>query len=222
MRLQQLLALPVVALSLTFAPVHAQSPNSSSGRKPRTQAIVQIDYEWSASSLLCDSHRIVLDENGNSTLFTKLCRNRTPTDRATYCQVKRGTILKVEVEKLISLLEKGGFFQFESKYDFNPDGSFTTEGTFEWTRVTRFGKSYEVESYNENGPPQLWGMLRAIEGVSALSEWNKVYEQTACQGLAGTYCSTTVSNVTNGRSPRRSSTSTREPTIMIAETSVAA
>jgi hypothetical protein len=42
------------------------------------------------------------------------------------------------------------------------------------------GKVFEVESYNENGPPELWAMLRAIEGVSALSEWNKVYEQQSC------------------------------------------
>lgn len=180
MRLQQLLALPLVALSLTLAPVQDQSPNAASTRQPQTQTIIQIDYEWSASSLLCLRHRIVLDKDGNSTLFTKLCRSRTPTDRATYCQVKRGTIPKFEFEKLISLLEKGGFSHFKPKYDFDPDGSFTTDGTFELTRVTRTGKAYEVESYNENGPPELWAMLRAIQGVSALSEWNKVYEQPAC------------------------------------------
>jgi hypothetical protein len=94
--------------------------------------------------------------------------------------VKRGTVPKSEFEKLISLLQKGGFFQFDDKYDLNPDGSFTTEGTFESTRVTRIGNTHEVESYNENGPPELWSMLRAIEGVSALSEWNRVYEQTTC------------------------------------------
>ena len=180
MRLQQLLALPLVALSLTLAPVQDQPPNAALTRQPQTQSTVQIDYEWSASALLCLRHRIVLDKDGNSALFTKLCRSRTPTDRATYCQVKRGTIRKFEFEKLISLLEKGGFFHFKPKYDFAPDGSFTTDGTLEWTRVTRTGKVYEVESYNENGPPELWAMLRAIEGVSALSEWNKVYEQTAC------------------------------------------
>jgi hypothetical protein len=180
MRLQKLLALPVIAVSLALAPAQAQSPNASSIRQPRTQAIAQIDYEWSASSMLCLRHRIVLDENGNSTLFTKLCRSRTPSDRATYCQVKRGTIPKFEFEKLISLLEKEGFFQFKPKYEFDPDGSFTTDGTFELTRVTRTGNAYEVESYNENGPPELWAVLRAIEGVSALSDWNRVYEQTAC------------------------------------------
>jgi hypothetical protein len=180
MRLQPLLALPALSLSLALAPAQAQSPNASLGLQPVTQAILQIDYEWSASSILCYRHRIVLDENGNSTLFTELCRKRTPSDRTTYCQVKRGTVRKFEFEKLISLLEKEGFFRFERKYDLNADGSFTTEGTLEWTRVTRMGKVYEVESYNENGPPELWAMLRAIEGVSALSEWNKAYQQTSC------------------------------------------
>jgi hypothetical protein len=180
MRLQQLVALSAVALILTLSRAQAKSPNASSGRQPRTQSIAQIDYESAASAILCHRYRIILDENGNSTLFTELCRKRTPSDRTTYCQVKRGTVSKFEFDKLISLLERGGFFQFEREYDLNPDGSFTTEGTFDWTRVTRMGNVYEVESYNENGPPELWGMLRAIEGVSALSDWNKVYQQTAC------------------------------------------
>lgn len=180
MRLRQVLSLLVFAFSLTLARAEAQSPDASSGRQPSTQGISQIDYESSASAILCHRHRIVLDGDGNSTLFTELCRKRSPSDRATYCQVKRGTVPKSEFEKLISLLQKGRFFQFERKYDLNPDGSFTTEGTFESTRVTRMGNAYEVESYNENGPPELWAMLRAVEGVSALSKWNKIFEQTTC------------------------------------------
>jgi len=182
MRLQQLLALTALALALApaLARAQAQSPNASSGREPRGQAIAQIDYESSATSILCDRHRIVLDKNGNSTLFTELCRKHTPSDRTTYCEVKRGTVPKLEFEKLISLLEKGGFFRFGRKYYLNPDGSFTTDGTSESTRVIRKGDLHEVESYDENGPPELWAMLRAIEGVSALSEWNKVYQQPAC------------------------------------------
>jgi hypothetical protein len=146
MRLRRVLSLPVFAFLLTLAHSEAQSLNASSDRQPGAQGISQIDYESSASAILCQRHRIVLDADGNSTLFTELCRKSSPSDRTAYCQVKRDTVPKSEFEKLISLLRKGEFFQFERKYDLNPDGSFTTEGTFESTRVTRMGNVYEVES----------------------------------------------------------------------------
>lgn len=180
MRFRRTLFALAFAILLTSAHSWAQSPNTSSVRQPSTPGISQIDYEVSASALLCDRHRIVLDEDGNSSLFTKLCRNRTPSDRTTYCQVKRGTVPKSEFEKLMSLLQEGGFFKFKRDYELNPDGTFTTDGGFESTRVTRRGDTHEVVSYDENGPFELWAMLRAIEGVSALSEWNKVDEQSTC------------------------------------------
>lgn len=180
MRLVQLLALFAFALLLASAHASAQSLNTSSVRQPSTQGMSEIDYEFSASALLCNRHRIVLDEDGNSTLFTKLCRNQSPSDRTTYCQVKHGTVPKSEFEKLVSLLQRGGFFKLKRDYELNPDGTLTTEGSYESTRVIRMGKAYEVIAYDENGPSGLWAMLRAIEDVSALSVWNKVYEQPTC------------------------------------------
>lgn len=143
-------------------------------------SISQIDYESSASSILCHRHRIVLNQDGTSALFTQVCRNREPGDRSTFCAVKRGTVLKSEFQRLSAQLERGGFFRFKSEYYLDPDGTFTTEGVSESTRVIRNGKTYKVVSYHGNGPSELWTIFRAIEGVSAQSEWNKVYEQTTC------------------------------------------
>lgn len=153
---------------------------SAPQKQNNVPGISQIDYELSASAILCHRQRIILNQDGSSTLFTELCRNRTPDDRATYCQIKAGTVTKSEFQRLSALLEQDGFFKFESKYYLDSNGAFTTEGNFESTRVTRSGKTYEVVSYNGNGPAALWVMLRAIEGVSVLSEWKNVYEQPTC------------------------------------------
>ena len=171
-----------ILLALLLSLVHAQTltTSSTSQKQNSVQGISQIDYEFSASAILCHRHRIILDQDGRSVLFTEVCRNRTPGDRATYCQVKRGAVTKTEFQKLGALLAQGRFFQLESQYYVDPNGEFTTDSSSESTRVTRPGKTYEVISYNGNGPSALRAMLRSIEGVSAVSEWKKVYKQPTC------------------------------------------
>ena len=168
------------AVLLSLTQTQALATSSAPQKQNSVPGISQIDYEFSASAILCDRHRIILNQDGSSALFTQLCRNRRPGDRATYCQVKRGTVTKSDFQKLGRLLEQGRFFEFKSQYYLDPNGEFTTEGSFESTRVIRSRETYEVVSYNGNGPSALWAMLRAIEGVSALSEWKKVYEQPTC------------------------------------------
>lgn len=181
MRTRRLSGLLAFALFLPSGRGQTLAAFSASQEKGSSMlSISQIDYESSASSILCHRHRIVLNQDGTSALFTELCRNRRPGDRATFCQVKRGTVLKSEFERLSALLDRGGFFKFKGEYDLDPDGFFTTDSGFESMRVIRSAKIYKVVSYNGNGPSALWVMFRAIEGVSAQSEWSTIHEQMTC------------------------------------------
>lgn len=53
-------------------------------------AVSAIDYEWSASALLCARRRFILEADGSVTAYTKRCRNASPGDRSTYCEEKEG------------------------------------------------------------------------------------------------------------------------------------
>jgi hypothetical protein len=128
--------------------------------------VSEIDYEWSSSSLLCTQHRVLLHADGNAERFTELCRNATPDDRTTFCAVEKGRVMWEDFGRLAWLIEKNGFFALKHDYDRS-----ITEGVFESTRVTRNRKQYEVISYADAGPNELWAILRAAQGVSSSIEW---------------------------------------------------
>ena len=134
--------------------------------------VSRIEFESDPSELLCGLHRISLDSDGHAVLLTRRCRNASPGDRTTYCEVNEGKVGPGEFATLAWLLEKNGFFNLNSEYTLR-GGAFTTEGTFERTRVVRDGKADEVENYNEAGPFDLWVIERAIEGVASTIEAEK-------------------------------------------------
>jgi len=137
--------------------------------------VSEIDYEFSPSALLCSRHRIILLADGTAVQLTEKCRNRTPDDRTTYCEVKHGEIWAGEFPKLASLFERNGFVEFRRHYDRN-----VTDGAFESIRVIRGKERDEIIDYAEGGPLELWAIHRAIEGLASTAEWKKTETQARC------------------------------------------
>lgn len=136
--------------------------------------VTEIDFESSASSL-CARDRYILRADGSVVSYAVHCRNSTPRDRATYCEVREGEVDAREFAKLGSLIERDGFFELAAHYSRG-----MTHAILENTRVTRSGKSHAVSNYAEAGPFQLWTIQRAIEGVAKSTEWDKTSTQQGC------------------------------------------
>lgn len=98
--------------------------------------VSEVDFESSASALLCARQRIVLHSDGAAMLFTERCRSNRLKDRRTFCEVKQGQILWHSFAALAWLLEKNGFFALQPNYSFN-----VTDSTFNSTRVIRSGRT---------------------------------------------------------------------------------
>jgi hypothetical protein len=140
---------------------------------PLFSGVTEIDFESRASALLCWSHHIVFRADSSATLYTERCRNATPDDRATFCEVKQGRAWGLE--KLARLIEKNGFYALHGKYTAN-----VTDAEFVNTRVVRDGKRTEVVDYAGAGPFELWVVETAIEGVAATVDWEKTTTQPEC------------------------------------------
>ena len=138
-------------------------------------SVSQIEYEWVAPSLLCASRHVILRSDRTAAVFTTLCRDATPKDRTTYCEVKDGEMTWDEFARLSWLIEKAGFFALQPKYD-RP----MTHAAFGNTRVTRAGKTSEVSNYASAGPFELWGVQRAIDGVATDIEVQKKSRRARC------------------------------------------
>jgi hypothetical protein len=137
--------------------------------------VTKVDYEWSAHAVPCARQRIVLESNGNAVVYTERCRNATPDDRTTFCEVKEGQLLPAEFARLAWGMEKAGFFRLRSQYDRS-----MTHSVFENTRVTRNGKTVAVSNYASAGPFELWGIQRVIEGIAANVETIKTSQLPTC------------------------------------------
>lgn len=135
--------------------------------------ISEIDYEYFPSAVLCASHRVILRADGSAVMYSEKCRNATPKDRRTFCEVKEGKNYGFAL--LAHLLEAQGFFELGKEYDLN-----ITDSVFQSTRVVRGGKGTEVVEYAGGAPFALWAINRAIEGVGASVEWGKTSTQTQC------------------------------------------
>jgi hypothetical protein len=142
---------------------------------PLLTDVSEIDYEYAASALLCARHRVVLRSDSTAVRFTERCRNASPKDRRTFCEVEKGRIYGEEFALLAWTLEKNGYFMLQADYQRNiSDSSFVSTG------VTRNGKKYEVVEYAGGGPLELWVIHSAIEGVSSSIDWNKAETLPKC------------------------------------------
>jgi len=136
--------------------------------------VSEIDFEYSASSVLCMRHRIVLRPD-NAEIFTERCRNASRTDRTTFCEVKEGRISQEEFAKLAQLLEQNSFFTMQSEY-----WGDVTDAVFESTRAKRDGETHEVINYADAGPLRLWTIQRAIEGAALNVDWQMATTRPKC------------------------------------------
>jgi Leucine rich repeat len=141
---------------------------------PLLTDVSEIDFESNPSALLCGSQRIILHSDGKATLFTKRCRNASPEDRSTFCEVKEGNIYE-SFAMLAWLLEKNGFFALQPEYSIS-----VTDAEFFSTRVTRSGKTYEVVEYAGGGPFELWVVEEAIQGLAFSTDWTETKTMTKC------------------------------------------
>jgi hypothetical protein len=142
---------------------------------PLLTDVSEVDFEWSASSVLCARHRVILRSDRSVALLTERCRNARPDDRATFCEVREGRIGPGDYARLGWLVEKNGFFVLGGNYARN-----VTHGVFASTRVTRDGKSHEVVNYSDAGPFALWVIQQSIEGVASSANWEKTTTRSEC------------------------------------------
>jgi hypothetical protein len=140
--------------------------------------VSEIDVESSQPAVQCATHRITLRPDGSVVLYTERCRNATPRDRTTFCEVKKGHIYGHTFAKLAWLLDRNGFYDFKPHYDRS-----ITHGVFETTRVTRDVRRYEVSNYADAGPFDLWVIQRAVESVASFADWEDTTKTKLCPSL---------------------------------------
>ncbi|MGA8223521.1 MAG: hypothetical protein WB780_17870 [Candidatus Acidiferrales bacterium] len=139
--------------------------------------VSEIEYESSATALLCARLRFVFRGDDSVVSYAVRCRGAAPDDRTTFCEAKEGHIGRGEFARLAWLIERNGFFEMNPEYYRN-----VTHASFEDTRVTRGGKIHAVSNYAGAGPFALWITQRAIEGVGANAEWEKSSTHQECPG----------------------------------------
>jgi hypothetical protein len=150
-------------------------PLEISAETPLLTDLSEIDFESSARAVLCATHRIILRSNDSVVSYTERCRDATPDDRTTFCEVRDGRIGQGEFARLAWLVEKSGFLNLSPEYYRD-----ITHAAFENTRVTKSGKVHAVSNYAGAGPFELWVIQHAIEGVAASAEWEKTSSQQKC------------------------------------------
>jgi hypothetical protein len=153
----------------------SKDPEKASGPRAAKEGVSEIDFEYSASSLLCARHRVVLRSDDGAEVFTERCRHATRTDRATFCEVKEGRLSPGTFSKLGQLLETSSFFSMQPEY-----WGDVTDAVFESTRAKLNGKTHEVINYADAGPLKLWTIQRAIEGAIFNGEWQTATTRSKC------------------------------------------
>ena len=142
---------------------------------PLFTSVSEIDFEDDPSALLCGRRRIIFRSDESAVEYDVRCRNATPHDRTTFCEVRHGQIFGSGFARLAHTVDKNGFYSLQPKYDVN-----MTEGDFASTRVIRGGKVYEVVDYASAGPFELWAIEITIEGVASTMDWDKPTTQPEC------------------------------------------
>ncbi len=136
--------------------------------------VSEISLDWNAYSILCARHRITLFSDGTARRMETRCRNASPDDRETFCEVKEGRVWR-DFARLGVLIERNKFTDLREKYNRN-----VIDSLIETTSVVQNGKRHVVSDDGGSGPFELWAINAAIEGVAATAHWEKTTTQPAC------------------------------------------
>ena len=132
---------------------------------PLEHRITEISLESAQGELLCAHSILKLTEDGAILDASIKCRNRTPTDRATYCEVRKASSGYILFQRLARFVETSGFYDLKRSYTVNQ-----THAGSQIVRVTRDGKQRTIDDYGYMEPLQLFGIELAIQGTLP-SEW---------------------------------------------------
>ena len=143
--------------------------------------VVRASVEYIASGLLCGvnedlRYRVEFDEPRNhATLQSVRCANTR--SRETYCLVREGT--SASLGRLSRSLGVLGFAKFQSKYDY--PYTFATHGVYLTTAAAwGDGSKNSVESYDGQGPIEVWTAQQLFLGLLAEVGWERESRKPKC------------------------------------------
>jgi len=80
-----------------------------------------------------------------------------------------GRVQFYDFAQLALLAERAGFMNLRERYA----ADWTDDATTSLTIRGRTGKDKTIEDYGSFGPPELWALQRAIDGVVESIRWNE-------------------------------------------------
>lgn len=153
----------------------------SGERNSFSDVVVRASLEYSASGALCAEHddlrfRLDLDAATNQAVFQSV-RCADAKSRTTYCLVREGTpgwFVRFSRE-----LKRLGFGSFEREYDYPFTG--VTHGVYLTTTATwGNGSRTSVQTYNRQGPREVWMAQQLFLGLLAEAFWERETRKSQC------------------------------------------
>jgi hypothetical protein len=146
-----------------------------------SDVVVRASLEYSASGVLCAEHddlrfRLDLDAVTNRAVFQSV-RCADAKSRRTYCFVREGT--PGSLARFSRELKKLNFARSEPKYDYLFSG--VTHGVYLTPTATWGNKSrISVETYNRQGPREVWTAQQLFLGLLAEASWDRESRTSKC------------------------------------------
>lgn len=143
--------------------------------------VLRASVEHSAVALLCSAtedvrYRIEFDEPKNRATFQSV-RCASGRSRKTYCLVREGT--PPSLARLSRGLRMLRFTTFRPQYDY--PFSSTTHGVYLTTEATwGDGSKMSVETYNEQGPIEVWSAQQLFLGLLSDWSWERETRRAKC------------------------------------------
>jgi hypothetical protein len=153
----------------------------SGERNAFSDVVVRASVEYSASGALCAEHddlrfRLDLDTVTNRAVLQSV-RCADAKSRRTYCFVRQGT--PGSFAPFSRELKRLGFARFEPKYDYPFSG--VTHGVYLTTTATWGNQSQSsVETYNRQGPREVWIAQQLFLGLLSEASWEKETRKAKC------------------------------------------
>ena len=146
-----------------------------------SEFVVRVSIEFSASGVLCAEYddldfRLELDAVNRRATFQSI-RCAAPGSRKTYCLVREGT--PGSLIRLSRELKALRFASFEPKYDY--PFSVVTHGGYLTTTAAWGDRSRKsVETYNRQGPRDVWAAQQLFLGLLAEASWEHERRKPKC------------------------------------------